>query len=482
MLKVIFAAAEGAPFYKTGGLGDVAYALPKALQQAGVDVRVVLPYYGRLFPAALRADLRPRAQFTVRFGGQEKYVGVLTLRLGAVTYYLIDNEEFFGRDGLYGYWDDGGRFGFFQMAIIEMLQVIDFIPDILHVNDWHTAFIPVLLKDKYSWIEPYRHLRTQLTIHNLQFQGWFPPSVLGDVFGIGRQFFHPDGFEKDGSVNWMKGGINFADRVTTVSPTYAQEIQTPAYGERLDGELRQQAWKLRGILNGIDTSLYDPATDRHLKATYSAVDLRGKALDKAALQVEVGLPQRAVPLFGIVSRLTRQKGMDQLITALNTILPDADVQVVLLGTGDPDLEAGFTALHDRFAGKVASLIRFDEALAQRIYGGADFFVMPSAFEPSGLAQMMAMRYGTLPIVHETGGLRDSVHPYDATTGAGTGFSYWDFTPRVLGDTLLRAASLYQAEPAVIARLQQQAMAADFDWVHAAQHYLSGYQELVDTHA
>ncbi|WP_125702704.1 glycogen synthase GlgA [Lacticaseibacillus daqingensis] len=479
MLKVLFAAAEGAPFYKTGGLGDVAYALPKALHKAGVDVRVVLPFYPRLFPAKYRAELRPLAQFSVRFGGQEKYVGVNTLTLGAVTYYLIDNEEFFGRDGLYGYWDDGGRFGFFQMAIVEMLQVIDFIPDILHLNDWHTAFIPVLLRDKYSWIAPYQGIKTQLTIHNLQFQGWFPPSLLDDVFGIGRQFFNPDGFEKNGAMNWMKGGINFADRVSTVSPTYAGEIQTPAFGEGLDGVLRNQSWKLRGILNGIDTTLYDPQTDAYLTANYSATALGGKAQDKQALQAEVGLPKRDVPLFGIVSRLTRQKGMDQLITALNVLLPGEDIQVVLLGTGDNDLEAGFTALHDRFAGKAASLIRFDEALAQRIYAGADFFVMPSAFEPSGLAQMMAMRYGTLPVVHETGGLRDSVQPYNAVDGSGTGFSYWDFTPQVLAETLVRAAHLYREAPAAYQQLQQQAMAADFDWVHAAQLYLSGYQELLE---
>ncbi|WP_125580060.1 glycogen synthase GlgA [Lacticaseibacillus suibinensis] len=476
-MKVLFAAAEGVPFYKTGGLGDVAYALPKTLRQAGVDIRVVLPYYGQLFPAQYRAQVSDVAQFTVMVGGEQKYVGIKQLQLGTVPYYFIDNEEFFGREGLYGYWDDGGRFGFFQMAIIEMLQVIDFIPDVLHLNDWHTAFIPVLLKDKYSWITPYQGIKTQLTIHNLQFQGWFPPAVLTDVFGIGRQFFHDDGYAQNGAVNFLKGGINFADLVSTVSPSYAREIQTPQFGEHLDGTLRKQAGKLVGILNGIDTQLYDPATDKHLPAHYTAGDLSGKAKDKRALQRSVGLPQRKVPLFGIVSRLTRQKGMDQLLTALNVLLPGEDIQVVMLGTGDSELEVGFNTLRDRFAGKVASLVKFDEALAQQIYAGADFFVMPSAFEPSGLAQMMAMRYGTLPIVHETGGLRDSVTPYDATTGAGTGFSYYDFTPQVLIDTLVRAAQVYRDEPAAYQQLQQQAMAADFAWPKAAKQYLAGYERL-----
>lgn len=477
-MKVLFAAAEGVPFYKTGGLGDVAYALPKTLRPAGVDIRVVLPYYGQLFPAQYRAQVSDVAQFTVMVGGEQKYVGIKQLQLGTVPYYFIDNEEFFGREGLYGYWDDGGRFGFFQMAIIEMLQVIDFIPDVLHLNDWHTAFIPVLLKDKYSWITPYQSIKTQLTIHNLQFQGWFPPAVLTDVFGIGRQFFHDDGYAQNGAVNFLKGGINFADLVSTVSPSYAREIQTPQFGEHLDGTLRKQAGKLVGILNGIDTQLYDPATDKHLPAHYTAGDLSGKAKDKRALQRSVGLPQRKVPLFGIVSRLTRQKGMDQLLTALNVLLPGEDIQVVMLGTGDSELEVGFNTLRDRFAGKVASLVKFDEALAQQIYAGADFFVMPSAFEPSGLAQMMAMRYGTLPIVHETGGLRDSVTPYDATTGAGTGFSYYDFTPQVLIDTLVRAAQVYRNEPAAYQQLQQQAMAADFAWPKAAKQYLSGYERLL----
>ncbi|WP_204122496.1 glycogen synthase GlgA [Lacticaseibacillus mingshuiensis] len=477
MLKVLFAAAESAPFYKTGGLGDVAYALPQALAKAGVDVRVVLPYYGQLMPPLFQKEIQELAHFTLRFGQRDVFVGIKCLKLGAVPVYLIDNEEFFGRDHIYGDWDDGGRFGFFSLAVIEMLQVLDFIPDILHVNDWHTAMIPVLLKDKYSWVQPLAKIKTQLTIHNLQFQGWFGASVLEDVFGIGRQFFNDDGFAQDGQVNYLKGGINFADRVSTVSPSYAAEILTPAFGEHLDGTLRRQRGKLIGILNGIDTALYDPLTDPALAAPFDRFNLSGKAADKLALQQRVDLPASEAPLFGVVSRLTDQKGMGLLVQALGTLLAGSHAQVVLLGTGEPGLESAFQALAHQFPAQMATVIGFDVTLAQEIYGGADYFVMPSAFEPSGLAQMMAMRYGTVPIVHETGGLRDSVRPFDPRDGSGTGFSFADFTPATLGKMLLWAAAIYRDEPLVYEGLQHHGMAEDFDWAIAAQEYLAGYREL-----
>ncbi|MHA3066508.1 glycogen synthase GlgA [Lacticaseibacillus saniviri] len=477
-MKVLFAAAEGAPLYKVGGLGDVAYALPQALHRLGVDIRVVLPYYSRLIPDDYRAQTKDVAHFTLQFGQRNVYVGIKTLMLGEVPVYLIDNEEFFGRDYLYGSWDDGGRFGFFQMALIEMLQVIDWIPDVIHVNDWHTAMVPVLLKDKYQWIAPYQQIKTQLTIHNLQFQGEFPPSVLDDVFGIGRQYFNDDGFAQNGAVNYMKGGINFADIVSTVSPSYAQEIQTPAMGERLDGTLRKNAGKLAGILNGIDTTLYNPATDQTIASTYDAVDLTGKARDKAALQNRMQLPISDDPVFGMVTRLTRQKGVDLLLNQLENFLLHQPVQVVILGTGDADLEGELLALADRFAGQLAVQLRFDEQLARQIYAGADFFMMPSAFEPSGLAQMMAMRYGTIPIVHETGGLRDSVQPFDPNTGSGTGLSFYDYRPEVLGTMLAMGADLYVNHFADYQQLQQQAMQADFSWDKASAAYLAHYQSLM----
>ena len=478
MLKVLFTAAESAPFYKTGGLGDVTYALPKAIKKQGVDIRVAIPFYEKKFPAKYLPKVKDLTHFTLEMDGRPVYVGLKTIKLGDVTYYLIDNRQYFDRDGLYGYWDDGGRVGYFQMAVIEMLQVIEWIPDVIHANDWHTAFIPVLLKEKYGWIKPYQQIKTQLTIHNLQFQGWFPPSTLATVFGIGREGFNDDGFGQDGSINWLKGGINYADLVSTVSPSYAKEIQTPAFGEHLDGTLRKQSGKLVGILNGIDSEVYNPATDQNLAYNYDAKNLAGKAKDKKALQDEMHLPKRTDPLFAMVSRLTRQKGADLLVDALENFLVQNNVQVVVLGTGDQDLEEDLSSLQDRFPGQLAVRIDFDEGLAQRIYAGADYFMMPSAFEPSGLAHMMAMRSGTLPIVHETGGLRDSVLAYNAETGAGDGFSFWDYNAGVLTNILRMAKSVYADQPKVYAKLQQHAMVKDFDWHHSATEYLKGYQRIL----
>ena len=340
MNKVLFAAAEAAPFYKTGGLGDVIYALPQALHQDN-EVKIAIPYYGKLFPEKYRNLVKDLMHFTVRVGEKTKYCGIKTLELNGIQYYLIDNEEYFGRDGLYGYWDDGERFAFFQLAICEMLEKVNYIPDVLHLNDWHTAFIPVLLKDKYNWIDAYRHIKTVLTIHNIQFQGIYDPIILGSLFGIGRRTFNEGSVEYYGNVNFMKGGITFADAVTTVSPSYAKEIQTPNFGEHLDGILRDNSYKLHGIVNGIDMKIYDPATDTNIPEHFSVKDMKGKPLDKKALQKAVGLPQKDVPVFAVVSRLTRQKGMDLLLDALNEFLQNHDVQVVILGTGDPDLEKGF---------------------------------------------------------------------------------------------------------------------------------------------
>ncbi|KRM72184.1 glycogen synthase GlgA [Lacticaseibacillus brantae] len=477
-MKVLFAAAEGAPFYKVGGLGDVAYALPKALQQLGVDIRVVLPYYSHLFPDHLIADVSDLGHFSVDFGGRAVYVGIKTMKLGAVPVYFIDNEEFFGRDQLYGEWDDGGRFGFFQLALIEMLQVIDWIPDIIHANDWHTAMIPVLLEEKYAWIAPYAKIKTQLTIHNLQFQGVFPESVLDTVFGIGRRYFNETGFAKDGAVNYLKGGIDFADVVSTVSPSYAREIQQPYWGEGLDAALRSRGVQLQGILNGIDTALYNPATDQALAGSYSATDLQGKVIDKHDLQRLFQLPEGNRPVFGMVTRLTRQKGVDLVIAALQSQLHQLDAQVIILGTGDPDLENQLLALQPQFPDQLRIRLAFDENVARKIYAGADFFLMPSAFEPSGLSQMMAMRYGTIPIVHETGGLRDSVKAYDETTGIGTGYIFWDFRPEVLGQLMNQATVDYTQNQAKYLSMQSQAMAEDFSWTHAAQQYLAGYTALI----
>lgn len=478
MTKVLFAAAEAAPFYKTGGLGDVSLALPRALKRAGITIRVVLPYYERLFPAAYREQLKLLTHFTVQVGPKAQYCGIKTLTVAGIQYYLIDNRDYFGRDGLYGYWDDGERFAFFQMAICEMLERVHYVPDILHLNDWHTAFIPVLLREKYYWITAYRHVKTLLTIHNLQFQGIYDPVILDSLFRIGTETFNEDGIAFFDQVNFMKAGINFADGVNTVSPTYAQEIQTPAFGERLDGVLRANQGKLSGIMNGIDQQLYDPATDPALAANYDAQDLRPKQFDKRALQQAVGLPVKPVPVLGVVSRLTDQKGMQLLLDALDPFLQHEDAQLVVLGTGDPALENAFRTYQAAYPRKVAALIQFDVQKAQQIYAGADVFLMPSAFEPSGLSQMMAMHYGTLPLVHAVGGLKDTVTPYNQYTGAGTGFAFDDFRASVLRRFMGQAVALYKHRPRVWHRLQLQAMGQDFGWERAAQQYISRYQALM----
>ncbi|MCH4171267.1 MAG: glycogen synthase GlgA [Lactobacillus sp.] len=477
MKKILFAAAEGAPFYKTGGLGDVMYALPKALAKADLDVRVVLPYYANLMPEKYQGELKDLTNFKVKVGYKEVYAGIKTLTLGNVKYYLIDNLDYFGRDGLYGYDDDGERFGFFQMAIIEMLQKVDFIPDILHVNDWHTAFIPVLLKDKYAWISALNKIQTVLTIHNMKFQGIYDPVILDSIFGIGRQFFNDSGYKYYDAVNFMKGGIEFADKVTTVSPSYAQEIQTPEFGEGLDGVLRANSYKLAGFLNGIDYDIYDPRTDSNIAYNYDRQSIKNKDLNKTALQAQLHLPQRSDPLFIIISRLTRQKGMDILLATMDDFLVRHNVQVVLLGTGDPDLETDFKWMQDRFPSQMSTNIRFDERFAQQMYAAADFILIPSAFEPSGLSQMMGMRYGTVPIVHETGGLKDSVTPFNEFDDSGLGFGFVNFSSVTLGETLDYAYQTYREKPKLFRNMVQRDMAADFSWTKSAKLYLGMYQEL-----
>ncbi|MCD2255488.1 glycogen synthase GlgA [Lactobacillus sp. CC-MHH1034] len=478
MKKILFAAAESAPFYKTGGLGDVMFALPKALVNQAYDVRVVLPYYPRKMPEAFVNELQDVTHFTVRVGWKNEYAGVKMLHRNGVTYYFIDNLTYFDRDGLYGYPDDGERFGFFQMAVIEMLEKIRFIPDILHLNDWHTAFIPVLLKDKYAWIDALRHIKTVLTIHNLKFQGIYDPVILDSIFGIGRQYFNESGFKYYDTVNFMKGGIEFADKVITVSPSYAQEIQTPEYGEGLDGVLRANSYKLTGFLNGIDTQVYNPATDSNVRYNYDLANLDKKKLNKRYLQELVHLPQRDDPLFIVISRLTRQKGMDLLLQTLDNFLVQQNVQMVLLGTGDQDLEADFKWMQDRYPAQLSTNIRFDEKFAQQMYAGADFILVPSAFEPSGLSQMMGMRYGTVPIVHETGGLKDSVQPFNEFEDTGTGFGFVNYDAATLGKIMTYAHQIYTQQPEAFQRIIKRDMTADFSWRKSAQLYVGLYDELL----
>lgn len=477
-MKLLFAATECAPFFKSGGLGDVLGALPKELAKKGHEVRVVLPYFIQQMPEEYQEQLEDVAQFTVRVGWRDEYCGIKQLEKDGVLYYFIDSLKYFDRPGLYGYDDDAERFAFFQLAAIEMMEVVDFIPEIFHVNDWQTAVIPVLLKDKYQWKIKLRDIKTVLTIHNLMFQGIYDQYVLGDLFGIGYDAFHEHGLKYHDKVNYLKGGIWYADLVTTVSPTYANEIQTPEFGMGLHEDLLKIDNKLIGLLNGIDYDRYDPETDATIPATFSAEDLTGKAENKAALQERVGLPEDPdTALIGVVTRLDEQKGIQLILDSMDELMAYRDVQMVLLGTGKPYFEDAFKQFTEKYPEKFKGIIDFDVDLAQLIYAGADAFLMPSAFEPCGLSQMNSMRYGTLPIVHETGGLADTVFPYHHLTGEGTGFSFYDFDDYTMRTVIDHALTVYYDYPDQWQQLIQQAMAEDNSWETAADVYVEHYNRL-----
>lgn len=477
-MKVLFASAESAPFFKSGGLGDVASALPKELVKQGVDIRVVLPNYTKM-PEKYKSQLEEHSHFRFQLGNKNVYCGIKTLKHDNVMYYFIDNLSYFDRQDLYGEWDDGERFAYFSTAIIEMMEVVDFIPDIIHCNDWQTAMIPAMLVDRYHWKDTLKSIRKVLTIHNIRFQGIYEPNILTNVFGTSYNTFTDDGVKYHDLVNYLKGGINFSDRVTTVSPTYANEITTPEFGEGLDDVIRHNRWKLRGIINGIDYDSNNPETDPLIPHHFSIEDLSGKAKNKLELQRRLGLPENPdVPIIGMVSRLTDQKGFQLIEEKLNGLL-QKDVQVVLLGTGEEQFEKSFRYFEDVYRDKMRSCIMFDVELAQMIYASSDMFLMPSAFEPCGLSQMMAMRYGTLPIVHETGGLVDTVQAYNQFTGEGTGFSFSPFNAQTMMDVINLALHIYRNDQETWNQLVEQAMKSDFSWKGPAQDYINLYEELLN---
>ena len=477
-MKILFAAGEADPFFKTGGLGDVAYALPKELVKQGVDIRVVLPYYSSM-PEKYKKMTKDLLHFTVKVGWRDVYCGIKKLILDDMTDYFIDNEDYFNRPSLYGDWDDGERFGFFSMAFIEMMEKIDFIPDIIHVNDWHTAMIPVLLVDKYHWVEAYKHIRKVITIHNIQFQGIYDPIILSSVFNTGNSIFHEGGVAFYGKVNFLKGGINFSDVVTTVSPTYANEIQTAEFGNGLEKVLQFNSWKIQGIINGIDYEMNNPETDKKIPYHFSIKDLKGKEKNKLFLQEKVGLPvHQDIPLISCVSRLTDQKGFQLVQEKMEELLNTRNVQVLILGTGDQKYEHSFSYFEKKYPDQFKAVLDFDIELAQQIYAGSDLFLMPSAFEPCGLSQMMSLRYGTLPLVHETGGLKDTVIPYNMTTGEGTGFSFYDFNGYTMLGTIYRALDVYENQPRAWKNLIKQGMNVDFSWEKPAKKYIKIYDSLL----
>ncbi|MGX7108141.1 glycogen synthase GlgA [Facklamia miroungae] len=477
-MKILFASAEAAPFFKTGGLGDVSYALPKELaKDTSIDIRVVLPLYSQM-SQEYSEQVEEIAHFRFQLGQRNVYCGIKQLCYQGVIYYFIDNLAYFDRAGLYGEWDDGERFAYFSTAIIEMLEVIDWIPDIIHCNDWQTAMVPALLVDRYHWKQSLQHIRKVLTIHNLRFQGIYDAAMLPNVFGTGYNAFTEDGLKFGDQMNFLKGGINFADRVTTVSPTYAKEILTPEFGEGLDPVLRVNEWKLRGIINGIDQASNDPKTDKFLSHHYDAKNISNKVKLKTNLQAFLSLEQdENVPLIGIVSRLTDQKGMQLVEQVLDDLLQQK-VQMVILGTGDQRFEDSFRYFENKYPSQFRACIQFDINLAQQIYAASDLFLMPSAFEPCGLSQMIAMRYGTLPLVHETGGLKDTVEAYNKFTGQGTGFSFHGFNRDNLLFTLNMALDTYFNHKDAWQHLIVQAMEKDFSWSVPAKAYKKIYDDLL----
>lgn len=475
-MQIVFASAECAPFVKTGGLGDVAGSLPAALVRAGAEVIVMVPKYATI-KDEYKAQMEHFSDFYVSLGWRNEYCGLEKLEHDGVTYMFIDNERYFARDYPYGFFDDGERFAFFSKAITESLQHLPagFECDILHCNDWQTALAPVFLREFYQGLPLYDRVKTVFSIHNVAFQGQFSDTVMEDILGVAHIPAAASQLRCDAcSINYMLGALRYADAITTVSPTYANEIQTPEFGEGLDGVLRERSYALQGILNGIDVAGFDPATDKRIAANYTVDDRSGKAVCKAKLQEELGLEVRDDrPLMVMVTRLTRQKGMDLVMYALDRILAGG-VQVAVLGTGDRDYEDGLRYFQDKYPGTMAARIEFDPALSQRMYAAADMFLMPSKFEPCGLSQIIAMRYGTLPIVRETGGLKDTVIPYNEFTGEGTGFSFSNFNGDEMGDAVFRAARLFWDNRDAWNQLVTQAMSQDFSWTRSADKYLDLY--------
>lgn len=474
-MKILFVTSECYPFLKTGGLADVSHALPKALKKEGLEVKVIMPNYGTI-DEKFRNEMTNVASLSVNVGWRDQYLGIKHLNYEDIDYYFIDNMYYFFREKPYGYHDDGERFAYFSQAVIKSLEKINFIPDIIHCNDWHSSTIPVLLKEKYENRKFY-DIKTVLTIHNLKFQGVFPAHILGEVFGLSNDLLNEEGFEFNGNANFLKGGINYADKVTTVSPTYLKEIQTEYYGEGLDGLLYKFNYKSEGIINGIDYELNNPKTDKRIHKIFHANYLKGKEDNKTYLQKKLGLKvDKNIPMYSIITRLTDQKGINILSEILDKFL-NKDVQLVVLGTGDIWYEDMFRHFEKKYKGKVSSNILYDDKLAQEIYAGSDFFLMPSAFEPCGLSQMISLRYGTIPIVRETGGLKDTVEPYNKYTSEGLGITFANYDSWELLGAIDKSLELYENE-SEFKKIRVRAMKVDYSWKKSAKKYIKLYKSIL----
>ena len=478
MKKILFVGAEAMPFAATGGLGDVMGSLPAALAESGdVDVRVVMPLYAAV-SQEWRAQMKQEAVFYVRLAWREQYCGLFSLQKSGVTYYFIDNEYYFGRPTLYGHHDDGERYAYFCMAVMEMLARLDYYPDILHAHDWQAALSVVYLNCIYRNRAGYEAIKTAYTIHNIEYQGKYDFAILGDVFSLGEN--EHSLMEHGGCINLMKAAVECADRVTTVSPRYAEEIRTDEFAHGLSACLNNNAYKLCGILNGIDYVYYDPKKDKAIPAGFSVRSMAGKALCKKALQQETGLPEREdVPMLSIISRLASHKGLDIVEGAIGRLVEENDIQLVILGKGEARYESFFTELQARFPDKVRALITYDRDLSKRIYAATDIFLMPSKSEPCGLSQMIASRYGAIPVVRETGGLYDSIKPFwmDKKTMRGNGFTFADYSAEVLKRVTESAIALYR-DPVLCKKLVSKIMRTDFSWKASATQYIALYEGML----
>ena len=472
-MKILYAASEAVPFCKTGGLADVAGSLPAALAAQGAEVAVVLPLYQKV-KEKFGDQLFFECYDYVDLAWRHSYCGLFSLEKDGVTWYFLDNEQYFGRPDLYGYMDDGERFGFFSRAVVRMLPHFKFWPEVIHCNDWQTALVPIYLKDDGVREDRFRSIRTVLSIHNIEYQGRYGKETLGDLFGLDHGWADDGTILMDGDVNLLKGAILCADAVNAVSPTYANELKMPYFAHRLDGIMRQCSYKLSGVLNGIDLNRYDPASDTLITANYSIADMGGKQTDKAALQRMAGLRQEPyVPIVGMVSRLVSHKGLDLVCEVLHDMM-ELPMQLVVLGKGDRKYEEFFRWAANQYPGRMAVRLDYNEELSMAIYAGADLFLMPSRSEPCGLSQMIAMRYGTVPIVRETGGLKDTVRPYEAWRDAGNGFTFANYAGSDMLYVIREAVYLYKDYPDAFARLRRRAMESDFSWARSAGEYLHIY--------
>lgn len=470
-MNILFATAEAYPFIKVGGLGDVAYALPKALRKLGIDARVIMPKYGSI-PYKYRKEMKKKCDFNVEVGWRNQYAGIEYLEYDGVPFYFVDNMYYFNRPEVYGDYDDGEKFSFFSKAVIESVYHTDFMPDVIHCNDWHTGVIPIILKEKHSNLD----MKTVFTIHNLRYQGVFGKEVLSELLNLPEYYYAEDKMKYFDAISFMKGGINYADRVTTVSPSYAEEIKTDYYGEGLDGLLNQVSSKLKGIVNGIDNETFNPATDNNIYVNYDEKSLDKKEENKLLLQRDLGLKEdKNIPIIAMVTRLVDQKGLDLIGPILNDLM-NLDIQLVVLGNGDPNYENMLRYYSECFGEKVKANIFYDNNLAMKIYAAADIYLMPSKFEPCGISQMLAHRYGALPVVRETGGLKDTVIPYNKFTNTGDGFTFTNYSSEDFMAAIKRSLEAYK-EKEKWNELVINAMKKDNSWETSSKEYINLYNSI-----